>query len=246
MTAGHCVNAPNKLGRQQAFHNGLPVGIEPSTAGSNFADLTAPPDNNWNDDAFPHFDWALMLFPVTGNTQWHQYWFTNRSPRNQILAYCTTPSANGCTNGLSTISSVEPWSSIITDEVVCATGSGYQDVYPGDAGYSPGTRCGEVRRKDMVDYLNGGPGGFGIDVNICSRDGDSGGPLWDQETHSAIGILSGGPPDTTKTGSDQSPTGPCTTNSWDESSVYSSVSEDLADAAARTGLSFNVVMTANG
>jgi streptogrisin C len=78
-------------------------------------------------------------------------------------------------------------------DVVCAIGRGDNDQY----GYKssvlpPGTRCGQVTSTN---------GGFVTD--ICSRKGDSGGPLFSEATGLAYGILNDGSPAAATCGSSE-------------------------------------------
>ncbi|HKE52175.1 MAG TPA: trypsin-like serine protease, partial [Actinomycetes bacterium] len=75
--------------------------------------------------------------------------------------------------------------------------------------------------------------GRGIRLNICSRDGDSGGPLFDQTNGKGVGILSGG-----NEGDED-----CYSGEPVEYSVYAPLSEIFADLQARTGYSFRLITT---
>lgn len=65
---------------------------------------------------------------------------------------------------------------------MCATGwpssaVNYPDSEDSGAGYLVGTRCGRVLSTDV-----------GINTDLCARPGDSGGPLYSQTDHTALGI----------------------------------------------------------
>lgn len=127
---------------------------------------------------------------------------------------------------------------LIVGTVVCATGTGTGVIYAENVGYTPGTRCGQIQNKQMYDYCAScsNASGRGLKVDICSRPGDSGGPLWSQAEGQAYGILSGGP----------SRSGACNMSHPDEFGVYSPLSEDLADASAKTGITMSLITTSNG
>jgi streptogrisin C len=244
LTAGHCVQLAGPR-RNYAYHNGLPLVWEKASPGYSDNDPNAPSDHAyWNNNPGTNFtDWALMPYQTDG-MNWSGYWL-NQAAHNLVASSCTSTSQNTC-NGSTTyaMQGVYPWSAIGTGWVVCATGTGTKVIYPDeDTGYSYGTRCGTVQRKNQNGYCQScyGSNGQGIKVNICGRDGDSGGPLFSQLDSMAYGILSGG---LTKHG-------PCTTAA-DDYSVYSSVEIDLANAAhnvtQETGVTttFWVIDTATG
>ncbi|KIR66254.1 S1 family peptidase [Micromonospora haikouensis] len=79
---------------------------------------------------------------------------------------------------------------------------------------SNNTRCGTVLTKDG-----------GIKTDICTQNGDSGGPLFSEADHMAYGILHGG---TDKVGN-------CTTRSY-----YSPLSKVFDSARSYSGITFNV------
>lgn len=119
------------------------------------------------------------------------------------------------------VNGLVPFAEIQTGWVVCATGSGYTPG-PGETyvdsgagvGYVPGTRCGEVTGKTSG----------GIDVRICARRGDSGGPLFTELGGKALGILSFG----------DEGRGACTNPA--ERNFYAPLSTILAHANAVSGL----------
>jgi streptogrisin C len=240
LTAGHCAINPGPK-RQFAYHNGLPVAVEVNASGS-FTDPAAPADGRYWENAYPRYDYALMPFQVTGATLWHMYWFTPMPQHNLVFSDCRTPTANPCSQGNVAIVGLYTWSQIMTGWVVCGTGTGNYDVYPDNgSAYSPGTRCGTIQNKRMCQGTYNDPPCSsdphrGIKVNICSRDGDSGGPLWVQSSRLAIGILSGGP----------DRTGACSLSDPLDYSVYSPLHEILTHASGQTGSTMLLITTSNG
>ncbi|MFC8850881.1 MULTISPECIES: S1 family peptidase [unclassified Micromonospora] len=79
---------------------------------------------------------------------------------------------------------------------------------------SNNTRCGTVLTKDG-----------GMITDICTQDGDSGGPLFSEVDHMAYGILHGG----------TNSNGTCTTRSY-----YSPLSKVFDSARSYSGITFNV------
>jgi len=148
LTAGHCVLGDRHSGVQHTTHNGIEVGKE--VEGTAF-----------EDDSYP-LDFALMPYETNDI---RDYWLNESVHQHQILSTCVS-SAGGCIDGdLLDSGSYEQLPSVGT--VMCATGSSSTSS-EGPAGWVDGTRCGEVE--------SGGDGG--IRTNICSRKGDSGGPLF--------------------------------------------------------------------
>jgi streptogrisin C len=106
--------------------------------------------------------------------------------------------------------------------VLCATGTGDMDPNNGykNSTTLPGTRCGEITGT------NGG-----IVTNICSRKGDSGGPLFSELSGRAYGILNGG----------TAGVGNCpTTSPGSEWSQYSPLSKIFTDVNTRVGGGFTL------
>jgi len=236
LTAGHCVLGVDKGGRQYAFHNGLPVVWEKAADGYDANNPSSPPDVNYsiNQPSGWFNDWALLPFQTNGH-DWLGYWQRPTAPHNLVASSCISPSNQPCSGNTYAIQGVYRWDDIGSNFVVCATGTGTSVVYPDtNTGYSYGTRCGVITTKYMDNYYFANTStGKGILVNICGRDGDSGGPLFSQIDSTAYGILSGGPPTS----------GACSTS---EGSVYSSVEFDLINARDRTGFTYNVITTSNG
>jgi streptogrisin C len=165
LTAGHCVAGPDKKGINRAYDSNLrEIGPEVPDYmhGSDAGSSTYPTD------------YALIAIPD------YAHWF-GADPKNQIDVFCTTVQPTGCTDASIAVIGVRSYPNGV-GAVVCATGSGADDNY----GYKssqldPGTRCGEITNT------NGG-----YVANICSRKGDSGGPLFSQATGRAYGILNDG------------------------------------------------------
>jgi streptogrisin C len=220
------------------FHNGLPTLVEGNASGS-FNDPNAPPDDRlWNSDQ-GQTDYAVLPYDVTAttyNTYWYKYWINDHIFHNMVLSSCVAgESPQSCGNGSYVLGGVKTWNNIVNGTVVCATGTGSSDIYPAnDSGFNAGTRCNVITSHIYFNYSNPS-GGYGIRVNICSRDGDSGGPLWDQANGIAYGILSGG----------AEKTGPCQT-STDDYSIYTSISRITDALHTNTGLTFNVITTTTG
>jgi streptogrisin C len=148
----------------------------------------------------------------------YDYW-SGPYAKNRVVSYCWwSPSTwQGCVDGTFEITGYYPYQNIGIGWVVCGTGSGDNSPDSGyQRGYSwhPGTYCGEVRYKDG-----------GIGTNICTREGDSGGPLFSEIDGRAYGILSGGTP-----GSGPCPFDPPGT----ESSWYSPIDKILLQVKTQT------------
>lgn len=233
MTAGHCVTVPGPK-RQYMFHNGLPLVWEKAADGYDEHDPNAPADDRYfiNQPTGLFRDYALVPFQTDG-MNWSGYWLNNRGAHNLVASSCVSPSNNACSGNTYAMQGVYRWQDMGRYFVVCATGTGTGVIYSQDVGYRYGTHCGEINSTMMTNYSGAGVDGHGIQVNICSRDGDSGGPLFSQIDSTAYGILSGGPPGS----------GACGTGEY---SVYSPVELDLIHAQSRTGITFHVITTANG
>ncbi|MCA2211285.1 S1 family peptidase [Jidongwangia harbinensis] len=234
LAAGHRVEGPGPK-RQYAYHAGLPLAWEKAAPGYDEHDQNAPPDAAYfmNEPGGTFHDYALMPFQTDG-MNWSGYWLNGRGGNNLVGASCTTPSSRPCSGDTYAISGVRTREQIVPGTVACATGTG--TIYPDSAGYQWGSRCGEIKAKNMEDYFLQGNSGHGVKVDICSRKGDSGGPLFSQLDSKAYGVLSGGPPRSE----------PCDPAHPQEYSVYTSLSHDLQEAARRTNKSYNVITTANG
>lgn len=235
LTAGHCVLGGGKEKRQFLFHNGLPVVWEPHASGDH-TDPNSPPDLRYARNSPPKLDYAILPYQIQPNGRgWHRYWIEDRRSHNLVQASCVSPSNQTCSSGAVAITSVRRWADMTNGTVVCATGTGTAAIYPPNYGYRHGTRCGTIKTKYMNTYVTGSPTGRGIKVDICSRDGDSGGPLFDRSGR-AYGILSGGP----------ERTGACNLSDPQDYSVYSPVELNLQDVSSRTGVTMSVITTAGG
>ncbi|MEU4443573.1 hypothetical protein AB0K14_08845 [Actinosynnema sp. NPDC050801] len=174
LTAGHCMAGKTKNTPTQ--HNGVPVlqqhGIERNSYPYDFA-------------ALPYVDTAAR-----------NMWLEAHTGRNRVLKHCRnggtdsnadTPCGEQAVSVDEYITGIHPLTEVKAGWVVCASGSASSVAdYPGavdsgaGAGYKVGTRCGRVLSTDV-----------GINTDICARPGDSGGPLFSQVDHTALGILEG-------------------------------------------------------
>jgi streptogrisin C len=221
LTAGHCALKSGLEGQTFYYHNALPVSQEHT-------------DGNFAKNEPPKHDYAALPFQSFGGTPWWVYWLTNRWGINRVHSQCVT-SAYGCSSGSYYMRGWYTWDQIQVGWVVCATGSGDEAVYPDNYGYIPGTRCGEIQSKKMVNYDREEywwwETGRGLKANICGRDGDSGGPLFSEIDSMGYGILSGG----------NEGTGDCYTGETAEYGVYAPLSEIFDDLHSRTGLGFGLI-----
>jgi hypothetical protein len=172
----------------------LPVAWEKSA--TNDSDRGSRPDDRyWNND-WPRYDWTMLPYQTDGKN-WVGYWLDARGNHNLVHSECTGSSNQPCSGGEYQIKGMYTYSQIGIGWIVCGTGSGTEVVYPKtNAGFTPGTRCGHIMSKsvDQGDYYDTNSiWGFGIQADICTREGDSGGPLFSQIDGMAYGILSGGP-----------------------------------------------------
>ncbi|WP_124822275.1 trypsin-like serine protease [Micromonospora ureilytica] len=180
LTAGHCVVGGRHQQVDRTWHQFLgpkvPVTVEKPTLAEN---------------AYP-YDYAIMPYQAGALPRWTYPRGATSTP-SLVNYWCVADNPRCSTSGSRDvrITGYVPWSAIQTGWVVCATGSAYtpkageQYVDSGaGAGYVPGTRCGEITGKSSG----------GIDVRICARPGDSGGPLFGEADGKALGILSSGDP----------------------------------------------------
>ncbi|MEU4743664.1 hypothetical protein AB0G02_24805 [Actinosynnema sp. NPDC023658] len=222
LTAGHC-NA-TKTTNTPTEHNGNQVlqqhGIEKSSYPYDYA-------------ALPYLDAA------TGAK-----WLDNTTGHNRVLKYCRngggdsnadTPCGAQATAVDEYITRTHRLSEIKAGWVVCASGSGTHsgaNDYPtvvdsgAGAGYTVGTRCGRVLSTDV-----------GINTDLCARSGDSGGPLFSQIDHSALGILEG---------SQQQRYGYCVAGELNNYVPIDTILTDLSARVASQGSTFSVITTPNG
>ncbi len=128
-------------------------------------------------------DYSIMPYQGSGD---FNYWLGPYSERLADSWCWWSESTKPCTDGSFRLRGYQTYSNIGIGWVACGTGSGDNSSDSGySTGYSwhPGTRCGEVIAKDG-----------GIKTNICSRPGDSGGPLFSEIDGMSYGILSNGTP----------------------------------------------------
>jgi streptogrisin C len=213
LTAGHCVDNTNHRNVDRTFHQRLgvnwPVTVENEALSIN---------------AFPN-DYAIMPFQPGAIDRWTAVGPTGKPTRSWHLVNSWCPGGCPSSRSIGLVGLVE-YADILPGSVVCATGSGYTPG-PGETyvdsgagiGYVPGTRCGEITGKT----------GGGIDVRICARAGDSGGPLFSEVDRKALGILSFG----------DDGDGACTNPQ--ERNFYVPVSTILAHANAASGLGFRLI-----
>ncbi|WP_367130027.1 trypsin-like serine protease [Saccharothrix sp. HUAS TT1] len=222
LTAGHC--NWNKTNNTPTEHNGVQVlqqhGIEKNAYPYDYA-------------ALPYLDTA------TANT-----WLENHTDRNRVLKYCRnggwdsnfdTPCGAQATSVDEPITGIHGLADVKAGWVVCASGSGSHsglDDYPNvvdtgaGTGYLVGTRCGRVLSTDV-----------GINTDLCARPGDSGGPLFSQVDHTALGILEG---------SQQERQGPCEPGELNNYVPIDTILTDLSARLASQGSTFSVITTPNG
>ncbi|MFJ6198433.1 trypsin-like serine protease [Micromonospora sp. NPDC092111] len=217
LTAGHCVVGGRHQQVDRAWHQFLgpkvPVGVESTNP--------VLAENN-----FP-YDYAVLPYADGASTRWAYPRRTAGDLPSLVNYWCVADNPACATKGSHDVrvTGLTPYGAVQAGWVVCATGSAYtptageQYVDSGaGAGYLPGTRCGEVTGKASG----------GIDVRVCARPGDSGGPLFTESDGRALGVLSFG----------TYGRGPCTNP--DEVNSYSPVSTILDRVNSRTGLGFQL------
>ncbi|MEU7617745.1 trypsin-like peptidase domain-containing protein [Micromonospora rifamycinica] len=217
LTAGHCVVGGRHQRVDDTWHQFLgpkvPVGVESTTP------VLA-------ENAFP-YDYAVLPYAEGAATRWAYPRRSVGSTPSLVNYWCVADNPACATRGSRDVpvTGVTAYSAVQAGWVVCATGSAYtpkageQYVDSGaGAGYLPGTRCGEV-----IGKASGG-----IDVRVCARPGDSGGPLFTESDGRALGILNNGDPGE----------GPCTNP--EEKNTYAPVSVILDRLNGRTGLDFQI------
>lgn len=159
-------------------------------------------------DASPRADFAFIRVMNTAT------WFPHGKPRNIDYFHCSAePQVRTCRESLNShryrITGLKRYADMSEGEIVCMSGASLQTVR-----VKPGTRCGEITAK---------PDGA-IRTNICAKPGDSGSPLFDQDTGVAYGIENFVQGDT-EPGSKCQP-------AFQQKTVYTALSSALA--AART------------
>ncbi|RAO62377.1 hypothetical protein PSN01_01109 [Micromonospora saelicesensis] len=222
LTAGHCVVGGRHQQVDRTWHQFLgpkvPVTVE-------------APNPDLAENAYP-YDYAIMPYQAGALPRW-TYPRGARSTPSLVNYWCVADNPRCATSGSRDvrITGYVPWSAIQSGWVVCATGAAYtpkageQYVDSGaGAGYVPGTRCGEITGKSSG----------GIDVRICARPGDSGGPLFTEADGKALGILSNGDPGQ----------GACTNPN--ERNSYAPISTILERVNARSGGKLRVRLATSG
>lgn len=172
LTAGHCtMTNPGHVKEDLTYHNGLPVGTERGA-------IQEYPRNG----PFPA-DYTLMPYQSIGDTNWADHWIKKRAKKNGVFVRCRV-GVSPCQQEFTYISGMQATNDMKVGEVLCASGSADVETspLPENNGYEPGTRCGAVETKQSVFFLV---------TDICSRKGDSGGPLFSQVNRKAYGILVG-------------------------------------------------------
>jgi streptogrisin C len=220
LTAGHCMRT--KTNNTPTQHNGNDVlmqhGIEKSSYPYDYA-------------ALPYVNDAAATT-----------WLEGQTGRNRVLKYCRnggmdsnadTPCGPQATSQDEYITGTHTLAEIKAGWVVCATGSASSVVnYPDSvdsgagAGYLVGTRCGRVLSTDV-----------GINTDLCARPGDSGGPLFSQADHAALGIL---------IGNQQSRSGACQAGELNNYAPIETITTDLSARVASQGSTFAVITTPAG
>ncbi|MFC9254521.1 trypsin-like serine protease [Amycolatopsis thailandensis] len=220
LTAGHCMRT--KTNNTPTQHNGNDVvqqhGIEKSSYPYDYA-------------ALPYVNDAAAT-----------KWLEGQTGRNRVLKYCRnggmdsngdTPCGQQATSVDEYITGAHKLADIKAGWVVCASGTASSAVnYPDSvdsgagAGYLVGTRCGRVLSTDV-----------GINTDLCARPGDSGGPLFSQADHAALGIL---------IGNQQSRSGPCQAGELNNYAPIETITTDLSERIASQGSKFAVITTPNG
>ncbi|QQQ78382.1 hypothetical protein IOD16_07950 [Saccharothrix sp. 6-C] len=220
LTAGHCM--ATKTNNTPTQHNGVPVlqqhGIERN--------------------AYP-YDYAALLYV---DTPTRETWLENHTGRNRVLKYCRnggtdsnsdTPCGEQATSADEHITGTHALAQVKAGWVVCATGSGSNAADDPGAidsgagkGYLVGTRCGRVLSTDV-----------GINTDLCARPGDSGGPLFSQVDHTALGILEG---------NQQSRTGACASGELNNYVPIDTILTDIQARYASLRSTFAVITTPNG
>jgi streptogrisin C len=177
LTAGHCTVGAYKAGVNYSYSS-----AETGTNNVGYEVYNFENGPVGGGSTYPQ-DYAIQPYR-DGNTA--GYWLGGGVRQNLVNSYCYKGSSTwqGCQEGAFAIRGVYSYDQIGIGWVTCGTGSGDSSSYSGysaNVGYSPGTRCGEVTRKNS-----------GIVTNICTRPGDSGGPLFSEIDGRAYGILHGG------------------------------------------------------
>jgi streptogrisin C len=178
LTAGHCVigeNHPDDFA-DKAYHNGIPVAQKEGSIRK-----IQKGDSGTQESV----DYAFLPYQVDGETNWGDYWINRRPKKNAIFIRCEA-GAKPCDPHVTYIEGIGQFNNVTEGTVLCHSGSANDETNKGteNANYRPGTRCGAVKGKGgQVDRV--------FVMDICSRPGDSGGPLFSQTDRLAYGLLRG-------------------------------------------------------
>lgn len=202
------------------------------TAGHCFTETNAYYTRAWDASANSHWvgtlnggvfiqaypiEYALLpYYTGAGSNNGNAYWIPAYQPQYEVLSVCKT--WTDPYGGSCTTNESWPMKGMYTYSQI---GVGWTVCA---AGATTGTICGGVTSKDG-----------GIVTNICRKAGDSGGPLFSQADDMAYGILYGS--------SNADPNVACTASN---SSDYSALSVDFADATSKTGLTYTIHTTGGG
>jgi streptogrisin C len=207
-TAGHCFTQVKKPQKAQTIvslkeHDGKKIVANRSLAGSVVRVSSGP-----------RLDFAFVRVEDTAT------WFPAGKPRNIDFFKCSEEAQPElCNTDLQKhryrITGIKPYNNMMVGEVVCMSGASIQEFK-----VKPGTRCGKITAL---------PGG-GIQTNICAKRGDSGSPLFDQNTHEAYGI------ENSIAGSDE---GKCPPPN-EQQTFYTALSSALA-AADSPGVTYSLI-----
>lgn len=215
LTAGHCVVSPTHTHVDNTWHQWLgprlPVSVESSD--------TRLAEN----DPSTGRDYAVMPFRDDARPLWFGGDIRTRTQYPNVINYQGHDDLR--------VTGFTPFASVVVGSVVCASGSGYTPA-PGEpivdsgagVGYVPGTHCGEVTGKGSM-----------INVRICARRGDSGGPLFTEADGKVLGILSGGDPRN----------GACVSGDT-ETNSYAPISTILDRVNSRTSGAYNFELAPSG
>jgi streptogrisin C len=179
MTAGHCMVGTYNIGINQTYSKyGTPV----STEVFNFENGCSGSSCG---STYP-YDYSIQPYTTTSSANYYDFW-AGPYAKNRVLSYCwwSTSSWTGCQEGSYGIRGLYSFNTVGSGWIVCGTGSGDGDPNSGyhrDIGYANGTRCGAIVMKADGGYM----------TDICTREGDSGGPLFSEIDSMAYGILSNG------------------------------------------------------
>lgn len=207
MTAGHCTVGAFKSGQTNSYR--LDLGQKP--VGYEVANFENGPISGGS--TYPQ-DYAIQPYNNS-----YDFW-SGPYAKNRVVSWCywSVSTWQGCVDGTFSISGYYSYSTITVGWIVCGTGTGDGSTASGYFSSEqnlPGTKCGEVTSKDG-----------GVKTNICTRPGDSGGPLFSELDGAAYGILSNG--------TDASGACPSGSNAGSERSWYSPIDKILTHVKNQT------------